>query len=109
LDTVVTSEDVNICLQCDLDVPTCLATSDEIIMRDVIETANQVNFTGEGCSNFSPDSKVLEEADGDIAPKDKEAADAFTTCIRWLKHPGYPDFDFASKISELRDYADQHT
>jgi hypothetical protein len=57
-------------------------------MRDVIETANQVNFTGEGCSNFSLDSEDLEETDGDIAPTDQEAADAFTTCIKWLETMG---------------------
>ena len=52
--------------------------------------------------------KMLQKLTFDSAPTDQEAADAFTTCIRWLEHHGYPDVNFVCKMSELRDYAAHH-
>ena len=71
-------------------------------MQDVTQTANEGHMPSNECSSCSPDS------DFDSAPTDQEAADAFTTCIRWLEHHRYPDVNFVCKMRELRDYAAHH-
>ena len=65
------------------------------------QTANEVHMPSDECSSCSPDSQNVAETDFDSAPTDQEAADAFTTCVRWLEHHGYPDVNFVCKMSEL--------
>ena len=79
----VDTGDVTTWLECDSDLSTCQDLSDENIVQDVTQTANEVHMLSDECSSCSPDSQNVAETDFDStsAPTDQEAADAFTTCM----------------------------
>ena len=99
---------MSVWLECDSDLPSCRDVLDEAIVQDISQAANKVHILIDPCSSRSPDSGNIEETNFDSALTEEAAADAVTTCIRWLENHRYPDANFVG-CRKLRDYAAHHS